>query len=312
MAGPQIHEAALVETDDIGDGTRVWAFVHVNDGASVGRDCNLCDHVYIEGGVRVGDRVTVKSGVQLWEGTTLEDDVFVGPNATFTNDRRPRSRQWLAEPEGITVAAGASIGAGAVILPGVTVGRDAMVGAGAVVTHDVPPNAIVVGNPARIVGYVNERETPTTGTSSPVDEAPVDLLGATLIELPSHRDMRGSLSVLEAGNGIPFTPQRIFFVHDVPSTLVRGEHAHRECDQFLVCIAGSMDVVVDDGRTGVRVTLGSPSRGLHLPAGIWGVQMNFSPDAVLAVAASHKYDPDDYIRDYAKFQSYRSTHPKAG
>jgi UDP-2-acetamido-3-amino-2,3-dideoxy-glucuronate N-acetyltransferase len=146
---PFIHERALVESDQIGSGTRIWAFAHVMPGAVIGADCNVCDHTYVEGGVVIGDRVTLKSGVFLWEGLRVEDDVFIGPQATFTNDLMPRSRQPF-QLGYTTLKRGASIGAGAVILPGVTVGEGAMVGAGAVVTKDVPPNTVVVGNPARI------------------------------------------------------------------------------------------------------------------------------------------------------------------
>jgi UDP-2-acetamido-3-amino-2,3-dideoxy-glucuronate N-acetyltransferase len=147
---PFVHDRALVESDSIGSGTRIWAFAHVMAGAVIGADCNICDHTYIEGGVVVGDRVTLKSGVFLWDGVCVEDDVFIGPQATFTNDAMPRSRQPFTLRR-ITVRAGASIGAGAVILPGLTIGERAMVGAGAVVTKDVPADVVVVGNPARVV-----------------------------------------------------------------------------------------------------------------------------------------------------------------
>jgi acetyltransferase-like isoleucine patch superfamily enzyme len=147
---PFIHERALVETDTIGAGTRIWAFAHVMPGAVIGAECNICDHTYIEGDVIVGDRVTVKSGVFLWDGLRVQDDVFIGPQATFTNDLMPRSRQPFQLRE-TTIARGASIGAGAVILPGVTIGERAMVGAGAVVTKDVPADVVVVGNPARVI-----------------------------------------------------------------------------------------------------------------------------------------------------------------
>jgi UDP-2-acetamido-3-amino-2,3-dideoxy-glucuronate N-acetyltransferase len=147
---PFIHERALVESETIGAGTRVWAFAHVMAGAVVGADCNICDHTYIEGDVIVGDRVTLKSGVFLWAGLRVADDVFIGPQATFTNDLMPRSRQPFELRE-TTIGRGASIGAGAVILPGVTIGEGAMVGAGAVVTKDVPANVVVVGNPARVI-----------------------------------------------------------------------------------------------------------------------------------------------------------------
>src|SRR5213083_1730129 len=151
-----VHPNALCESTAIGAGTRVWAFAHVLPGARIGRDCNICYHVFIENDVTLGDRVTIKCGVQLWDGITLEDDVFVGPNATFTNDPAPRGRRPNWQPSVRTVVRRmASIGANATILPGLTIGANSMVGAGAVVTHDVPPNAIVMGNPARITGYVD-------------------------------------------------------------------------------------------------------------------------------------------------------------
>ena len=147
------HEAAIVESSSVGAGTRIWAFAHILPGAVIGAACNICDQTFIENDVRIGDRVTIKCGVQLWDGTTLEDDVFVGPNATFSNDPFPRSRQHPALYARTLVKRGASIGANATILPGLTIGEKAMVGAAAVVTRDVPPLAIVAGNPARIVGY---------------------------------------------------------------------------------------------------------------------------------------------------------------
>lgn len=156
-----VHENAIVEEGAaIGAGSRVWAFVHILPGAVIGDDCNVCDHVFIENDVRVGNRVTLKCGVFLWDGIYLDDDVFVGPNATFTNDKRPRSRQYPKSFPRTTVESGASIGANATILPGLRIGANAMVGAGAVVTNDVPPNTVVVGNPGRVIGHV---DTPSHG-----------------------------------------------------------------------------------------------------------------------------------------------------
>jgi len=150
-----IHPRALVDEDAaIGPHTRVWAFAHVVSGAVVGADCNLCDHTFVEGGVRVGDRVTIKSGVYLWDGLQVADDVFIGPAAVFGNDRRPRSKQYPSAFPVTTLEAGCSIGAGAIVLPGITIGHRAMIGAGAVVTRDVPSHALVVGNPARPRGWV--------------------------------------------------------------------------------------------------------------------------------------------------------------
>ena len=145
---PFIHPLADVQTDEIGAGTRIWQFAVVLNGARIGRDCNICAHTFVENGVSLGDRVTLKSGVYLWDGITVEDDVFIGPQATFTNDREPRSR--VRKPfEPTLIKAGASIGAGAVILPGLTIGQGAMIGAGAVVTKSVPDGETWVGNPAR-------------------------------------------------------------------------------------------------------------------------------------------------------------------
>lgn len=147
------HQMALVETDNIGAGTRIWAFTHLLPGAAIGRDCNICDQVFIENDVVVGDRVTIKCGVQLWDGLRVEDDVLIGPNATFTNDLYPRSKSDF-ELLITRIKHGATIGANATILPGITIGVNAMVGAGAVVTRDVPDQALVVGNPARIIKYL--------------------------------------------------------------------------------------------------------------------------------------------------------------
>jgi acetyltransferase-like isoleucine patch superfamily enzyme len=144
-----VHPSADVQSKQIGEGTRIWQFVVILPGAVIGRDVNVCSHCLIENQVVVGDRVTVKCGVQLWDGVTLEDDVFVGPNVTFCNDLRPRSRNHAAPLLPTVVKKGASIGANATILPGLTIGEGAMVGAGAVVTKDVAPGVTVKGNPAR-------------------------------------------------------------------------------------------------------------------------------------------------------------------
>jgi UDP-2-acetamido-3-amino-2,3-dideoxy-glucuronate N-acetyltransferase len=144
-----IHPSSDVQSKQIGEGTRVWQFVVVLPGAVIGRDGNICSHCFIENQVVVGDRVTVKCGVQLWDGVTLEDDVFVGPNVTFTNDPQPRSRNSGAKLLPTLVKKGASIGANATILPGIVIGEGAMVGAGSVVTKSVPSGVTVVGNPAR-------------------------------------------------------------------------------------------------------------------------------------------------------------------
>jgi acetyltransferase-like isoleucine patch superfamily enzyme len=143
-----IHPSSEVQTKQIGAGTTVWQFCVVLEGARLGQDCNINAQCFIENDVTLGDRVTVKSGVSLWDGVRLEDDVFVGPNVTFCNDKFPRSKQRPERFLTTIVRKGASLGGGAVILPGVTIGENAMVGAGAVVTKDVRAGAVVVGNPA--------------------------------------------------------------------------------------------------------------------------------------------------------------------
>ena len=146
-----IHKFADVQSQSVGDGTRIWQFCVVLAGAKIGENCNICANVLIENDVIIGDNVTVKSGVQLWDGVRIEDNVFIGPNATFTNDLMPRSKVYPTQFLQTVIKAGASIGANATILPGITIGEHAMVGAGAVVTRDVPAGKIVVGNPAKIV-----------------------------------------------------------------------------------------------------------------------------------------------------------------
>lgn len=145
-----VHPLSDVQSKRIGANTRIWQYVVVLPGAVIGSDCNICSHCLIENEVVVGDRVTVKCGVQLWDGVTLENDVFVGPNVTFTNDLFPRSKEFKP-PVRTVVRKGASIGANATILCGITIGENAMIAAGAVVVKDVPANTVVAGNPARIL-----------------------------------------------------------------------------------------------------------------------------------------------------------------
>lgn len=303
MNRPFIHPQALCESTNVGLDTRIWAFAHILPGAVIGNDCNICDHVFIENDVILGDRVTVKCGVQLWDGVRLGNDVFVGPNATFTNDKHPRSKLYQAQVLQTHVEAGASIGANATILPDIRIGSRAMVGAGAVVTRNVPPRAIVAGNPARIIGYTDVLKHEKSPVTAPSIASVSDLRvhGVTLHTIKEVEDLRGSLSVADFGEQIPFLPRRYFIVRDVPSKHVRGEHAHRVCQQFLICINGSLSILVDDGWQREELLLDTPTKGLYIPPMVWGVQYKYTDDAVLLVFASHPYDNADYIRNYDEF-----------
>lgn len=159
-----VHPSALCESDCVGEGTRVWAFSHVMDGAVIGRNCNIGGHSFVEKGARIGNGVVIKNNVTIWDGVTIEDFAFVGPGVTFTNDRYPRSRHmpevherygrredWL---EQTLIRRGASIGANATILCGVTIGASAMIAAGSLVTRSVSDHRLMAGSPARPVGWV--------------------------------------------------------------------------------------------------------------------------------------------------------------
>jgi len=300
-----IHDSAIAYTKNIGEGTRIWQFAVILDGAQIGRDCNICSHCFIESDVLIGDRVTIKNGVQIWDGLRVSDDVFIGPNVSFTNDRFPRSKQYPEKYLLTTINSGASIGAGAVILPGIEIGSKAMVAAGAVVTKSIPPNSIVVGNPAKIIGYVDATKIDSTNIfqdKNKIGQQSTSVNGVILTRFPRIPDIRGSLSFGEFERNIPFLPKRYFIVYDVPSLETRGEHAHKKCHQFLICIRGSCSVVADDGVNRQEFLLDKPDIGLYLPPLVWGIQYNYSSDAVLLVFTSDFYDSSDYIRDYSEFK----------
>jgi UDP-2-acetamido-3-amino-2,3-dideoxy-glucuronate N-acetyltransferase len=301
-----IHPLSDVKTQNIGLGTTIWQYCVVYAGAKIGSNCNISAQVLIENDVVIGDNVTVKSGVQLWDGVRIEDNVFIGQNATFSNDPYPRSKQQPEQLLKTIIKAGASIGANATILPGLTIAEGAMIGAGAVVTRNVPPNAIVLGNPARIVGYANAKSVEIASKQTfderkaPYSE-PTNVRGVTIHKFPLIKDIRGNLTVGEFEQHIPFIPKRYFMVLDVQSKETRGEHTHRICQQFLICVRGSCAVLADDGVNRTEVVLDSPDKGIYLPPMVWGVQYKYTEDAVLLVFASHHYDAADYIRNYSEF-----------
>lgn len=308
MKDVQIHPLSDAKATRIGLGTRIWQYCVIFPDAEIGSGCNICAHVLIENDVIVGDNVTVKSGVQLWDGLRIGNDVFIGPNVTFTNDMFPRSRRRPNQFLTTLVGDGSSIGANATILPGIKIGEGAMIGAGAVVTRNVPPYAIVTGNPGVISGYVTTTHSTQTvavkNKTVEISTVDLDVGGCALYTLPLVPDMRGSLSVAEYEKHIPFLPKRCFWVFDVPSREVRGEHAHKALHQYLICVRGSVGVVLDDSITRKEVTLNQPNLGLHIPPKVWGIQYKYSSDAVLLVLASDGYDATDYLRNYEEFLAY--------
>lgn len=297
---PFIHPQAICESNTIGDNTRIWAFAHVLPKARVGQNCNICDGVFIENDVIIGDDVTIKCGVQVWDGIRIANNVFIGPNATFTNDPFPRSKQHLDKYPPIILESGCSIGANATILPGVRIGMNAMVGAGAVVTGNVAANSIVMGNPARVSGYVDAKVM-TFADGHRLEDCNNRLVPAAhLIALDSKVDERGRLSVLDRG-ALPFVPQRFFMVDQVGNGAARGGRAHRTCHQLLVVIGGAVTFAIDDGHNRAVIELKTPSVALHLRPLVWAMQFNHSENVTLMVMTSEAYDPADYISDYESF-----------
>ena len=269
----------------------------VDTNARVGAGSSVGPHAVIEAFAHVGAHCVIESGAYVCSGTVLESHVHIGAHAAFA------SAPGGSEPPAV-VKQGAWIGANASIMAGTVIGAKAVVRPGAVVTRSVPPGAIVEGNPANIVGYVD-----TTSMKAPLPTAPrgdstveaTPVAGVTVHHFPIIPDLRGSLTVGEFDHQIPFKPLRYFMVFGVPSREIRGEHSHIECHQFLICLRGSCAVVADDGTHKVEITLDSPGRGLYLPPMTWGIQYKYSADAMLLVFASHYYDAADYIRDYAQF-----------
>ncbi|NOT85554.1 MAG: isomerase [Methylococcaceae bacterium] len=228
----------------------------------------------------------------------INDDVTVGANAAILGKEDNLSTV-AAE-----IRAGAVIGANATVLAGVIVGIRAQVKPGSVVTRSVPPLAIVEGNPAIITGYVSTAID--IGAAHQVKDEKIatkcsKVKEVTLQQLTLVSDLRGNLSAGEFEKDIPFKSKRYFLVFDVPTAETRGEHAHKICKQFLVCIRGSCNVVADDGYNREEFILDSPAKGLYLPPMTWGIQYHYSLDACLLVFASEYYDSADYIRDYDQF-----------
>jgi UDP-2-acetamido-3-amino-2,3-dideoxy-glucuronate N-acetyltransferase len=297
-----VHPQGLCESRDVGPGTRVWAFAHVLPGASVGADCNICDHVFIENDVLIGDRVTIKSGVQVWDGVRLEDDVFVGPNATFTNDRYPRSKVHPPEFLKTIVRRGASIGANATILPGITIGERALVAAGSVVTHDVSARVLVRGNPARPVSFLDVKLIDASTLHAAKELSELMRGGVELRRLSCTTDRGGSLVATDLAREIPFVPRSFFALVETPDGALRSDHARIRGIQLMVLLSGTVTALVDNARERSAVRLSASGDAILIPPGTWGGLFGFAPGTALAVFASEPNDAADFIRDYGEFQ----------
>lgn len=247
----------------------------MNAPAAFGHDCIIPDDANIESGVTLGHRVILAG-----------DKIVIRSNARLDS--------------------------ACVIAEHVTIGQGAWVRAGAVVLRSIPPNAIVEGNPAQVVGYVDRAtqeqrpdprliEVQSFGNLARPARIPLDVGGSAIFLMRSVSDTRGSLTVGEVPTEVPFTPTRYFAVFGVPSVELRGEHAHKQCQQFLICLHGSCRVLLDDGQRRCEVTLDRPDMGVFMPEMIWGTQYRYSPDAVLLVFASRPYEADDYLRTYDEF-----------
>lgn len=238
-------------------------------------------------------------------------DCIIPDSATIAKGVKLGPRVVLAG-EGIVLRSNARIDAAAVIGAGVTIGQGAWVKAGAVVLRSVPPNAIVEGNPAQVVGYLDGGGARRKPDPKHIDihafsnlprPSKVDLgVGASALFLMRRiTDARGALTVGEVPTEVPFSPARYFVVFDVPSMELRGEHAHKQCQQFMICLHGSCRVLLDDGQNRCEVTVDRPDMGVFMPEMIWGTQYRYSADSVLLVFASRTYEADDYLRTYDDF-----------
>lgn len=269
-------------------------YSQISNDLKCGKNCTIGNFVTIESGVTLANDIVISNGSYICSNIKIENGVYIGPNTTFL-DSNPNASS-------ACIHAKVKIVANAVIYP-VQIGENAVVSAGAVVTKDVPPNAIVDGNPAQIIDYVNTiKHTPQSiPASQPGTQSTTN---AQLRSISSYSDTRGDLSVIEIEKDLPFKIKRFFYTYHIESTSIRGEHAHKECEQFLISVHGSVNVICDNGKIREEFLLDSPQKGLYLPAKCWGIQYKHSPDNVLLVCASHEYNEADYIRKYNDFLEY--------
>ncbi len=288
-----VHPAALVETDAVPPGTTVGAHSRIGREVEFAGACAIGGQTVLDGSVRVAAGVEIGPHAYLHGPLSIETAVRVGAKCCIDASGGPT----------IVLGEGAVVGANATIWPGVSVGKRARIEPGSVVTKNVPAMAVVAGNPAQIVRYCGTSSAPAEARMAAAgdDIIATPIRGVTLRRLPLHEDLRGNLTFGEAQRHVPFPVRRYFLTFDVSSEQVRGEHAHRALQQFLVCVHGRVHIVADDGANQADFLLDRPNLGIHIPPMVWSVQYRFSADAVLLALCSDHYDPADYIRDYAEF-----------
>ena len=263
--------------------------------ATLSSTCSIDAGTYVGSRVAIGERVVVKAGATLNGLCQIADDCVIGTGCVLDAGDDAGS---------VVIEAGAILAASVTVSGPAKIGKGARIEAGTTILRDVPPHALVAGNPAQIIGYTSTAERSEDLPAGKRNSHQVEcssVHGVTLHRFPRIIDLRGNLTVGEFERTVPFSPKRYFIVFGVPNAEIRGEHAHRTCKQFLICARGTCSVVADDGEHREEFLLDDPSLGLYLPPLTWGIQYKYSPDAVLLVFASEYYDSNEYIRDYDDF-----------
>jgi UDP-2-acetamido-3-amino-2,3-dideoxy-glucuronate N-acetyltransferase len=270
---PVIHSTAICLSEDVGQDVSIGPYCVVERGVKLADGASLEPHAYVAANASIGAKASVGAGARIGVACVLEREVTVGANA--------------------------------VISDGVHLQVNSCVAPGTRVNAPVPPYAIVSGHEASIVGYVDAAADALPNIAGGARESSQSsrVRGVRIYDMREFPDLRGALSVGEFGAELPFIPKRYFLVYDVLSEQTRGEHAHRNCHQFLMCVQGACSILADDGRTRQEFRLDRRTVGIHLPPMVWGLQYKFTRDGVLLVFASEHYDPDDYIRDYGEFSA---------
>lgn len=254
--------------------------------------------ITIDATAEVSVKSSIKNGCYIGSNVIIQE-AEIGPNTVLLDCKTNESTR---------ISDRVIIGGNSTIYPSITIEQGALIKPGSVVTKSVPANAIVEGNPANIVGYTNtfyanSKKDSDTNKNKLSKEQSIITKGVSVNYFPIINDIRGALTVGNFLSDIPFLPKRYFIVYDVPSKEIRGEHAHLECEEFLICITGNCSILADDGINKTEIFLDSPNMGVYLAPMTWRVHYQYSSDAVLLVFASHLYDPKDYIRNYQEFLS---------